>query len=659
MANQNKAQVVNELEQHPHLEFQSMLAELSANFVRISCDAVDGVIQESLRRIAKNLDLDHIALGLLTEDGQDFYSKYQFTNNARVKPWLSSSLMSEGPYVTKTLLEGKPFIMHDVEKLPREAAKDREGFLRYGIRADLVFPMIIGGHLRGGIGFASSRPRQWHDNVVRGLSLMSDVFANALERKYHLQALQSREEQMLLASEAADVGLWVWNIEPDTIWATDKARKHYGISPDDVLNMQRFLACLHPDDRERVKNAVEQVFRNGGSFKEEHRVVHPDGCEYWIRATGKCQFRDSRQPERIMGASLNVTEKRRANDQLKAALEEIQNLQERIQHENVYLRHEIADRKGSKIVNGCEAIRRILEQVQQVAATPASVLISGETGTGKELLALAIHEASPRKNRSMIQVNCAAIPAALIESELFGREKGAFTGALSKQVGRFELADGSTLFLDEVGELPLDAQAKLLRVLQEKQFERLGNPKPIKVDVRIIAATNRNLSQEVAEGRFREDLYYRLNVFPIQLPPLRERREDIPKLVETFVQEFAAGMDKNIDAVDKNSLQSLCLYEWPGNIRELRNVIERAVILAKGPILKIALPIDGLGTVSISSSSSLASLEEVERQHIIHVLEACGWRVRGQGGAAAILGLNPNTLESRMTKLGIRRPSSV
>jgi formate hydrogenlyase transcriptional activator len=658
VSNQHKSQiVVNELEQH--MMFQSLLAEISANFVRISCDAVDGAIQESLRRIAENLDLDLISLGLLTADGQDFFSKYQYTNNARLKPWLSSSLMSESPYFAKTLLAGKHFIMHDVDKLPPEAANDRERFLRYGIRADLVFPMIIGGHLRGGISFASSRPRQWHDNIVRGLSLMSDVFANALERKYHLQALQSREEQMLLASEAADVGLWVWNIALDTIWATDKARKLYGLSPDDVLNMQRFLACLHPDDRERIKNAVEQVFRNSGSFKEEYRVVHPDGSEYWICVTGKCQFSDSGQPERIMGASLNITEKRRANDELKAALEKIHNLQERIQHENVYLRHEIADRKGSKIVNGCEAMRRILEQVQQVAATPASVLISGETGTGKELLALAIHEASPRKNRSMIQVNCAAIPAALIESELFGREKGAFTGALSKQVGRFELADSSTLFLDEVGELPLDAQAKLLRVLQEKQFERLGNPKPIKVDVRIIAATNRNLSQEVAEGRFREDLYYRLNVFPIQLPPLRERREDIPKLIETFVQEFAAGMDKNIVAVDKNSLQGLCLYEWPGNIRELRNVIERAVILAKNPILKIALPIDGLGTLSMPSSSSLASLEEVERQHITHVLETCGWRVRGQGGAAAILGLNPNTLESRMTKLDIRRPSSV
>jgi PAS domain S-box-containing protein len=657
VTNQNNPSVLTELEQH--LRFQSLLAELSANFVRISIDAVDDAIQESLRCIAENLDLDHIALGLLTEDGQDFYSKYQYANTSCVKPWLNSSLMSEGPYVTKTLLAGNPFIMHDVEKLPPEAAMDREGFLRYGIRSDLVFPIIVGGHLRGAIGFASSRPRQWHDSVVRGLSLMSDVIANALERKRNLQGLQSREEQMRLASEAANIGLWVWNIASDTIWATDRARKLYGISAEDALNMQRFYACLHPDDCGRVKNLVEQALQSGGNFKDEYRVVHPDGSEHWIRATGKCQVSDSGQLERMMGASLNTTEKRRADDELKAALAEIQNLQERIQQENVYLRDEMSERKGSKIVDGSETMRHILEQVPQVAATPASVLISGETGTGKELLARAIHEASPRKNRSMIQVNCAAIPAALIESELFGREKGAFTGALSKQIGRFELANGSTLFLDEVGELPLDAQAKLLRVLQEKQFERLGNPKPIKVDVRIIAATNRNLSEEVAQGRFREDLYYRLNVFPIWMPPLRERREDIPKLVETFVQEFAVSMDKSINSLDKNSLQALCRYDWPGNIRELRNVIERAVILAKGPILKIGLPVDNLDAAATPSKSSLVTLEEVEREHILHVLETCGWRVRGQGGAAAILGLNPNTLESRMSKLGIHRPCLV
>ncbi|MDP1664662.1 MAG: sigma 54-interacting transcriptional regulator [Methylobacter sp.] len=366
-----------------------------------------------------------------------------------------------------------------------------------------------------------------------------------------------------------------------------------------------------------------------------------------------------------MGASLNITEIRRtqlalkrSNIDLSTALEEIISLKDQLQQENIYLRHEISGHQDfGQVIGGSATMRGILTQIEQVALTPATVLILGETGSGKELLANAIHEASPRKNRSMIRVNCAAIPAALIESELFGREKGAYTGALSKQIGRFELAHGSTLFLDEVGELPLDSQAKLLRVLQEKEIERLGSPKPIKVDIRIIAATNRNLSQEVVEGRFREDLYYRLNVFPIQVPPLRDRREDIPKLVEIFIQEFSRTMDKSIDVVAKTSLQALCNYDWPGNIRELRNVIERAVILATGPVLKINLPCDAL-TTTRPAKSNLLSLKEVECEHILRVLEVCGWRIRGQGGAAAILGLNPSTLESRMAKLGIRRPSS-
>lgn len=661
MNNQDSLSLLSDLERH--LQFQSLLAELSANFVRISVDSVDDAIQESLQRIAEHLDLDHVALGLLTANGQDFYSQYQYAN-ASVKPWHESSLMSEGPYVTRTLLSGQPFIMHDVEKLPPEAAMDREGFLRYGIRADLAFPILVGGHLRGGIGFASSRPRRWHDNVVQGLGLITDVFANALERKRNLQALQDKEEQMRLAAQAAEVALWVWNMPADRIWATDEARQMYGISPGEALNMQRFLNCLHPEDFERVESVVQKAFEDGRNVREEYRVVHPDGSEYWICATGKCQFGEDGRPVRMMGASLNITDSRRtkqklerANAELKAALEKIHNLKDQIQQENVYLRHEISERKGEQIVSGSEAMRSILAQVKLVAPTPASVLITGETGTGKELLAAAIHAASPRKDRAMIRVNCAAIPAALIESELFGREKGAYTGALSKQIGRFELANGSTLFLDEVGELPLDAQAKLLRVLQEKEIERLGNPRPIKVDVRVIAATNRNLSREVTEGRFREDLFYRLNVFPIQLPALRERREDIPKLVETFVHEFSRSMDKSIAGVSKASLKTLCGYDWPGNIRELRNVIERAVILAQDPILKVVLPKDIKNPIK-PEDSGMASMEEVEREHILQILQTCGWRVRGQGGAAEALKLNPCTLESRMKKLGIRRPTS-
>ena len=661
MSNKDNTPSQTELEQH--LQFQSLLAELSANFVRVPTDMIDQEMQESLRRIAENLDLDLIALGLLTADGQDFFSRYQYAKPG-MKPWLASSLMAESPLLTRTLLAGQPFIMQDVDTLPPECALDRESFLHYGIRADLVFPFIVGEQLCGGIGFASSRPRQWPDNVVRGLGLIADVYANVLDRKRNLQALQWQEEQMRLAAESADIGLWVWNIQQDTIWATDRAHDIYGVPYDEKLNLQRFLACLHPEDHERVKEVIQEAFRVGSDFQEEYRVVHSDGSEYWICATSKCQLGDSGLPERMTGASLNITDIRRtqqelehANNELKTALEENRRLKDRFQQENIYLRHEIAERKGSQIVNGSAAMRLILTQIRQVAPTPASVLIMGETGTGKELVATAIHEASPRKDRPMIRVNCAAIPAALIESELFGRAKGAYTGALSKQIGRFELADGSTLFLDEVTELPMDAQSKLLRVLQEKQIERLGSPKTINVDVRVIAATNRNLSQEVAEGRFREDLYYRLNVFPILVPPLRDRREDIPKLVDTFIQEFGKAMDKAIDGVAKTSLQMLCNYDWPGNIRELRNVIERAVILANGPILKIALPTDELAT-AMPPKSSQASLAEVERDHIVQVLEASGWRVRGLGGAAAILGLNPSTLESRMNKLGIRRPSS-
>jgi transcriptional regulator with GAF, ATPase, and Fis domain len=279
------------------------------------------------------------------------------------------------------------------------------------------------------------------------------------------------------------------------------------------------------------------------------------------------------------------------------------------------------------------------------------VLVFGETGTGKELCATAIHERSPRSARAMVRVNCAAIPTALIESELFGREKGAYTGAVARQIGRFELADGSTIFLDEIGELPGEVQVKLLRVLQERQIERLGSARPIQIDVRVIAATNRDLDQMVADGTFREDLYYRLNVFPIRVPPLRERPEDIPTLVWAFIEEFSRTLGKRIESIAKEHLGALQRYPWPGNIRELRNTVERAVIVSTGPRLVIEPP----AAKSPRAPRSLL-LQDVEREHIRTVLDKTGWRVRGDGGAADVLGLKPSTLEDRMAKLGLRRP---
>jgi transcriptional regulator with GAF, ATPase, and Fis domain len=345
--------------------------------------------------------------------------------------------------------------------------------------------------------------------------------------------------------------------------------------------------------------------------------------------------------------------RRQRDEAVRAASEEVQRLKDQLQAESVYLRHEERERLGvSSIVGQSAAVRRVIEQIQQVAPTDSTVLLLGETGTGKELFSTRIHELSARRGRPMVRVNCAAIPATLIESELFGREKGAFTGALARQVGRFELADHSTIFLDEIGDLPLDVQVKLLRVLEERKVERLGNPRSISVDTRIIAATHRNLEQRVNEGSFREDLYYRLNVFPIHVPPLRERAEDIPLLVWRFVEEFSKAFGKRIDSIDKDSLTALQQYSWPGNIRELRNVVERAMIVATGRRLSISPP-PSSGTTNHKRSPKLI---DVEKDHIRGVLESTGWRIRGNGGAADRLGLKPTTLETRMAKLGLRRP---
>ena len=345
----------------------------------------------------------------------------------------------------------------------------------------------------------------------------------------------------------------------------------------------------------------------------------------------------------------DALEHQRAESLLKQSYEEIQALKERLQAETNYLRDEVKlSHRFEDIVGQSEAIRRVLADVQRVAPTDSPVLIQGETGTGKELVAQAIHNLSGRRDRVLVKVNCASLPATLIESELFGREKGAFTGALTKQIGRFELADGSTIFLDEIGELPPEMQAKLLRVLQSGEFERLGSPRTIRVNVRVIAAANRDLVREVRQGRFRQDLYYRLNVFPIVVPPLRERREDIPLLTWAFLDELQKRMGKKIRGVPKRVMESLVRYAWPGNVRELRNVVERGVIISAGDTLMIELPDDGPG----EPSGSL-TLEEVERRHILLVLERTAGRIKGPDGAAKILGLNPSTLYTRMQKLGL------
>jgi formate hydrogenlyase transcriptional activator len=343
--------------------------------------------------------------------------------------------------------------------------------------------------------------------------------------------------------------------------------------------------------------------------------------------------------------------RKREHEKLLAAMAEIRLLKDRLERENSYLKQAAQVRPPQRLNSRSPRFLSVVEEIKQVALTSSTVLLLGETGSGKEVLAQAIHDSSAQKDRAMIKVNCAALPASLIESELFGREKGAFTGALARQPGRFEIADGSTIFLDEVGELPLELQPKLLRVLQEGEFERLGGSKTIKVDARVIAATNRPLEQAVREGRFRQDLFYRLDVFPIEVPPLRERREDIPLLSWTFVKEFGNSMGKRIEEIAEDSMSALQDYHWPGNIRELRNVIERAMILSQGPKLYIKLGRTAPRPVAVNAMAG--SLDEAEVTIIRQAVEQCNWRIRGANGAAALLNMKPTTLESRIKKLGL------
>ncbi|WP_332367642.1 sigma-54 interaction domain-containing protein [Spirosoma telluris] len=333
----------------------------------------------------------------------------------------------------------------------------------------------------------------------------------------------------------------------------------------------------------------------------------------------------------------------------------MEQLKNQLQAENAYLRDEIKQTSNfEEIVSQSKAFGKVLRQVEQVANTNSSVLILGESGTGKELLARAVHNRSNRKNRPLVKVNCAVLPATLIESELFGHEKGAFTGATNQKIGRFELADGGTIFLDEIGELPIELQAKLLRVLQEGEFERVGSSKTIKVNVRLIAATNRDLEKEVGEGRFREDLYYRLNVFPIQSLPLRERKDDIPLLVRHFCAKHGPGIGRQIDVIPQEVLDTLIAYHWPGNVRELENVVERSLIISSGRKLDLG---DWSGRKRTGPArAGLMTMEDCERNHIVSVLEYTRWKVSGENGAAKILDMIPTTLDSRMKKLGIQRP---
>ena len=388
----------------------------------------------------------------------------------------------------------------------------------------------------------------------------------------------------------------------------------------------------------------------------EVRLLHKKLDEYNRVLEQAVQERTGELLKTNMQLTQEIVERKKTEASLHDTYAEIKELKDRLQAENVYLQQEVArDYNFGEIIGKSPLLSQVFLRVEQVAPMNATVLLLGETGTGKGVVARAIHRSSTRKDRPLITVNCATLPAALVESELFGRERGAFTGSDARQIGRFELADGGTIFLDEIGEMPLDLQCKLLRVIQDGEFERLGSPRTIKVDVRIIAATNRNLEAEIKKGTFREDLYYRLNVFPITMPSLRQRREDIPLLVHHFVAKFNKKIGKKIDTVSLNTLNTLQEYHWPGNVRELESIVERAVIISQGTTLQVLDRFDTpLKTVE-QSGAEIKAMADVEHDHVLQVLKKTGWRIEGKNGAAVLLGLNASTLRARMRKYGIVR----
>ncbi len=506
-------------------QFERVLSELSAKFVRLESSEIDNQIERGLRSLVDVLNVDRCSLAQFSGDMEVLPVTHTYSKPG-VRLLSSAMLNIEIPWYVKKIKKGEIVSVPVIDDLPKEAEVDKKWLIQHNTISNLLIPLNVGQSPLGLMGLATTREtRYWPSDLIQRLQLAGEVFANALMRK--------RKDQELIE-----------------------------------------------------------------------------------------------------------------------AFTRINLLKEKLEVENVYLRDEVEScNRFQEIIGDSPAIKKVLSQIEKVAGTDSTVLISGETGTGKELIARAVHNNSKRQKRTMIKINCAAIPPTLIESELFGREKGAYTGATKMQIGRFEMANESTLFLDEITEMPFALQAKLLRVLQEKQFERLGGNKTIDINVRIIAATNQNISEKIKAGKFRQDLFYRINVFPLDLPPLRDRIEDIPLLVEHFVDEFRKVMTTKCRQVSEDSIKSLMHYSWPGNIRELRNVIERAMILNTGSTLHINL---SKGDVD---QTNLLTLDDIIRNHIIRILNSTNWVVSGKKGAATVLGIPPTTLESKMKKLGIVRPA--
>ena len=639
------------------LRFETLLADLSSHFINLPPGDVDREIIEAQRRMCDILSLDLAGLWQRSNEvGGSFVLTHLYRLEQGPQPPEPMTTREYFPWYEQQMLAGRTIAIRSMEELPAEAARDRETYGHFGIKSVVAVPLTVGGGPPIGIlGFNTTRAeRDWPAALVKRLQLVAQTFTNALARKRADEALRESKALLEAGADLAGLGCYEVDFAERRCYIDDRFHEICGVPAGrhpSLLPVQLWTEHLHPEDSPRVLEARDKL--HDGRIERisiEYRYLHPTQGQKWIHHVARVAARDATaHTVRSYGAIRDITPQKQAEEALLKSYAEIERLKDKLQAESDYLKAEVkVTQAHGEVIGKSPAIRKVLSQAEQVAPTDSSVLISGETGTGKELIAQTIHRLSSRGSHLMVKVNCAALPTALVESELFGREKGAFTGALMRQIGRFEVADGSTIFLDELGELSLEVQAKLLRVLQEGQFERLGSPRTIKVNVRVIGATNRDLREEVRKGRFREDLYYRLNVFPIRVPPLRERIEDIPLLVWAFLEELSSRMGKRITRVPRKTMDMLQRHPWPGNIRELRNVIEHSTIITTGDTLRVPL-----FEQASPEALPVETLADSEREHITKALQKTAWRIKGPKGAAALLGLKPSTLYKRMLKLDI------
>jgi len=692
---------VKEIEERS--QFEVLITDFSIRFLNLDVD-IDAVTDQVLGELGEFLGTDRVGyLEVNAKEKSLVPTRQWFAKGIEQDRSVQNvDVSAQFPWFLEEMIRNEPVRIDDMDQFPKDAMNERQYCENLGIRSFTMVPAALGGETVAALALDNFTLHQrWTDGIMNRLQLVAGMIAGAQDRARRQREIKllRRFEYALSVISTAFVNLTpekvddqietglamagqVLNADIVTLlqpaadddfevtheWASDRwdrdafkgvhVAQQFPWLAKRLLQNKTFITALSDFPAE----AVEEVAAMKQAGLESVTWVPFDlrgKLAGYMAVNDVSQTKQSAElvPQlRLLGEVFGEALRRRETElELRSSLSKIESLRDQLQQENLYLRDEV-QLAGSygEIIGDSASLRAALIKVEQVAATNSTVLILGETGTGKELMARAIHNLSSRKDKVMVKVNCAALPSNLVEAELFGREKGAYTGALTRELGRFEIADGSTILLDEIAELSLELQAKLLRVLQDGEFERLGSSKTRKTDVRVLAATNRNLAKAVENKEFRADLYYRLNVFPIEVPPLRDRVEDIPMLVWAFVQEFSETMGKTIESIPVTAMDSLKEYFWPGNVREVRNIIERALIVSNGPILEIELPTISAGSIAGSSKR----LADVERDHIKAVAEATGWRIRGAGGAAEILGLKATTLEARMKKLGLQRTST-